>query len=380
MSKAFFNLVSLAVVAGHASLIAPPTRNAIDSDLPAWSNGKHPNTGWIEPYSCACTNGTEASCNSGQSCFWFSQGCTGFCEKCDGQGQRYPSWDHCPGTPKPKSFIDGTYLDKKWWSANQNATPGSPEDIWRFHPWRAPGHAPVFDACGMAGGVQQEVFNAGAYNTTAHAKQGDLGSQVLKPRPSGTTWHRGATAKARWQMTARHGGGYQYRLCPRSEPLTEACFQKTPLAFANQKTHTALFSNRSVTIPATLVTDGPAAGWMRMPVPDTDQHPCDYKVAPGEHCRAASGSLCPGCGAPWYAADDACPTPCDIFPGLPHYTSADLTHFPNPLPDVSFHEYAIEDELAVPTHLPAGEYVLGWRWDAEMTSQVWSSCADITIV
>jgi len=23
--------------------------------------------------------------------------------------------------------------------------------------------------------------------------------------------------------------------------------------------------------------------------------------------------------------------------------------------------------------------VLGWRWDAELTAQVWSACADITI-
>ena len=45
-----------------------------------------------------------------------------------------------------------------------------------------------------------------------------------------------------------------------------------------------------------------------------------------------------------------------------------------------FHEYSIEDLLKVPTDLPAGEYVLGWRWDCEMTSQIWSSCADITIV
>lgn len=27
------------------------------------------------------------------------------------------------------------------------------------------------------------------------------------------------------------GGGYQYRLCPVSEPLTEECFQKYPLDF-----------------------------------------------------------------------------------------------------------------------------------------------------
>ena len=45
-----------------------------------------------------------------------------------------------------------------------------------------------------------------------------------------------------------------------------------------------------------------------------------------------------------------------------------------------FHSYAIEDELVVPADLAPGEYVLGWRWDCEMTSQVWSSCADITIV
>ena len=196
---------TLSFVAGHASMIMPPTRNAIDSTLPGWSDGKHPETGWIEPYDCACTNGTEAACNSGQSCFWFSQGCTVGCKTCDGQGQRYPSWDHCPGTPSPAK--DPFYLDKKYWTANQDATPGSFADIWRFHPWRAPGHAPVWDACGMAGGTTHEVFNAGAYNATAFAKQGDLGSVVLKPRPSGTVWKRGSTVKARWQMTAQHGGG-----------------------------------------------------------------------------------------------------------------------------------------------------------------------------
>ena len=71
-------------VHGHASLMMPPSRNAIDSELPAWSHGKHPPTDWIQPYACTCTNGTEAECNSGQSCFWFSQGCTIGCPFCDG--------------------------------------------------------------------------------------------------------------------------------------------------------------------------------------------------------------------------------------------------------------------------------------------------------
>ena len=60
--------------------------------------------------------------------------------------------------------------------------------------------------------------------------------------------------------------------------------------------------------------------------------------------------------------------------------SADTRVFPHPLPGINFHQYAIEDRVHVPADVAPGEYVLGWRWDAEMTSQVWSSCADITIV
>ena len=37
------------------------------------------------------------------------------------------------------------------------------------------------------------------------------------------------------------------------------------------------------------------------------------------------------------------------------------------------------DVLEVPA-LPAGEYVLGWRWDCEATAQVWSNCADVELV
>ena len=74
MMRAACLLAFVARAAGHASMIMPPTRNSIDSELPAWSGGKHPMTGWIEPYNCGCTNGTS-ECNSGQSCFWFSQGC-----------------------------------------------------------------------------------------------------------------------------------------------------------------------------------------------------------------------------------------------------------------------------------------------------------------
>jgi hypothetical protein len=41
-------------------------------------------------------------------------------------------------------------------------------------------------------------------------------------------------------------------------------------------------------------------------------------------------------------------------------------------------DWIIVDTVAVPTI--AGDYVLRWRWDTEQNPQVWTNCADITIV
>jgi len=41
---------------------------------------------------------------------------------------------------------------------------------------------------------------------------------------------------------------------------------------------------------------------------------------------------------------------------------------------------SIVDVLTLPDNLAPGPYVLGFRYDSEMTAQVWQSCADITIV
>ena len=292
-------------VRGHASVIMPPSRNAIDSEPGTpWSGGKSPAVGWLMPYSGKCTNGTSP-CNSGQSAFWFSQGCTIGCKVCTGNGSRIPNADHCPELPKPPANLT---LEPMYRTTNQHTAPGSKEDFWRFNPWRAPGQAPVYDPCGMAGGSTTHRFNAGEYNTTIYAKQGDLGSRVLKPRPSGTTWARGSVVRTRFQISANHGGGYQYRLCKASEPLTEACFQARPLAFANEK-HTIRYadSSKDVEINATVVKSGGGKGWMKWPFPNYAGQQCDRVVPPGTHCHEG----CPGCGAPTYGADKACPCNCD---------------------------------------------------------------------
>jgi hypothetical protein len=155
-------------VESHGSMVMPAPRNAIDSQLPAWSGGKHPMTGSIQPYNCRCANGTD-ECNSGQACFWFSQGCSIGCQSCDGNGTRIPGWDHCPELPKPKE-----QLLSKYRTANQGAAEGTVADVFRFNPWRAPGKAPVSDPCGVAGGrVGQtaDAFNAAEFNDTVFARQ-----------------------------------------------------------------------------------------------------------------------------------------------------------------------------------------------------------------
>ena len=220
-------------------------------------------------------------------------------------GTRIPNWDHCPG-----ESINATLNDPKYRTANRNATAGSPEDIWKFQPWRAPGQskspvatenllkdtaqlgcllrtlssdgrssddviafegqAPVEDPCGMAGGIRKQNSggtgnggNGGTYNTTKFAKQGDLGSKVLKPRPTGTVWTRGAAELTAWYITFNHGGGYRFRLCPADgRELTEACFAATPLDFVGS-THTIRYhDNTTKVIRNNVVKEGGGVGWM----------------------------------------------------------------------------------------------------------------------
>ena len=85
------------------------------------------------------------------------------------------------------------------------------------------------------------------------SRHGDRGSE-LPALPTATVWRAGQEAEVTWQITANHGGGYQvtrvythvtrhtclhtrvqYRLCPADQPLTEACFSKTPLQFNTGK-------------------------------------------------------------------------------------------------------------------------------------------------
>jgi hypothetical protein len=110
----------------------------------------------------ACEQGIRTA-GGGQSCWWWSQGCSIGCKECatsligpNGSAGGNPphsdkigfrkrfcnaSWNSA-GAPVP--MINST-LPRAAWTMNVDAVAGEDEDSYRYNPWRAPGHAPVVD-------------------------------------------------------------------------------------------------------------------------------------------------------------------------------------------------------------------------------------------
>jgi len=87
----------------------------------------------------------------------------------------------------------------------------------------------------MAGGARTNMsYRAGGFGPETGYPQGFPGSKLpLIPREQRTTWESGGRTNVEWIAVANHAGGYSYALCPASAELTEECFEKTPLLFAN---------------------------------------------------------------------------------------------------------------------------------------------------
>lgn len=261
---------------------------------------------------------------------------------------------------------------------NRKAVEGSVNDSYRRNPWRAPGHAPVNDACGMAGGTIRAHGGPGetVFSDTKFAKMGQLGSKVLKPTPHGTVWMAGSAVEVSWGIRFNHGGGYQYRLCPAGEELTEECFMRTPLEFVRDKQMLQWKNGTRLAIGGTFVDEGTlpvGSTWAMNPIPriDYDSH-SSGQPASFTGCSYVHGEVSgPGCrqfdppcdwDEGWYSQPGA-PGSVDVEGAC----SGDWTGG------------VIVDQVIIPKNLKPGDYVLGWRWDCEESSQVWSSCADVTI-
>lgn len=265
-----------------------------------------------------------------------------------------------------------------------NATEGSEEDRYRFNPWRAPGWAPVVDACGQAAGEfpDQKLGGDSVFYNTNLSKKGDFGSKLPKG-PSMANWTAGSAVNVSWGVRYNHGGGYSYRLCPANEPLTEECFQKTQLDF-DVNAQTLVWNNGSLTWPmknkGIFVNEGtypPGSMWARNPLPRIQ----DSRIG------LANPTSCPAAGPRGPEGSAGCtpfPPPCPWDGGILPCTDGDklLGRCDGNGQGVCSSDWTvglIQDTVIIPKDLAPGDYVLGWRWDCEETAQIWENCADVTI-
>ena len=63
---------------GHAAMVFPPPRNAVDRDLPPWNQPMPNDKNWDHHVDTPiCPHGGDdgnLTLDNGQSCFWFSHG------------------------------------------------------------------------------------------------------------------------------------------------------------------------------------------------------------------------------------------------------------------------------------------------------------------
>eukprot|EP01065_Artemidia_motanka_P016772 TRINITY_DN2036_c0_g1_i8.p1 TRINITY_DN2036_c0_g1~~TRINITY_DN2036_c0_g1_i8.p1 ORF type:complete len:465 (+),score=165.13 TRINITY_DN2036_c0_g1_i8:65-1396(+) len=322
--------------AGHGVMYEPPVRNS----------------GGISLLAPGC---------SGGSCLWFNQGCSIGCPNATGKGSVVGPAD-CANPAEPTI----AYSDRKMRTYNVDML--SPEGDWtKTHPWRKPGSAPVENACGLAGGWYTPGSKGNGGEAPPGVAQGAKGTELPRLLKQ-TVWVAGSEVDVAWGIYANHGGGYQYRLCPAGSKLDEECFRKTPLEFVGEeswiqfgngfdvKNRTAIPANR---VSAGTVPEG--STWTKNPIPA-----CLIPVAGGAF------------NMPCVASQFKPPLGLKGFGGGACGSSLPFTKCsPERFAEQSF-QWGIVDRVRVPK-VPAGEYVLGFRWDSEQTPQVWTSCADVTI-
>ena len=385
---------------GHGALVIPPARNNYGNVDPAEmfrGGGREPRGEADAAPGVFTPGGGGGGCCAGGSCLWFSEGCFNGCANCTrlmprgGNQINSPPADCTPTEPTlPEEF--------RTYNAHNQSANG---DWTRYHPWRSPGKAPTSDPCGVAGAYLHPAGAAGDKPAGAHS-QGDPGSKLPPLSGVKTEWTRDGVAEVGFMLGANHGGGYHYSLCPLEEELTEACFAATPLRFASSNstvryvtgrlpdqqirardvdvgTHPAGSTWRVNPIPACNCDNGGQTPLTSVPKGNGGVTGCVYDPTgskKGTFSGAYENTGTGPDGGGWPGAENCStglqfPMPFDWGYGQQIWNRAANA---GPAAD----DWAIVDTLRVPSR--TGRYVLRWRWDTEQNPQIWTHCADVTIV
>merc|ERR1712227_1062243 len=208
------------------------------------------------------------------------------------------------------------------------------------NPWAAPGQAPSLGGgCGIFGGNpwgcpagkddrppgsvcgQNKPIGRGKRGTSSFGTDARL---FDFPQMMTTEWEIGSEQEVVWTTRGSHKGGYTYRLCKMPKKgrtgITEKCFTKNVLEFA---------TNFTMIKSLAALEDG----WERF-----EQNDLREGTYPKGSVWRPVGKIVAGDGA------------------------------------------LRKDVVIVPSTLPPGDYVLGWRWDCAGGNQVWVSCSSVRLV
>jgi hypothetical protein len=355
---------------GHASMTNPPPRTGMGMEYAGVCPGM-----WVPTPIGPAPRPSRGKSPVNGSCDWYNQGCQPGCSECNPKcGHVAAAFGLCCPKGKGKR-MEPTVTDPKLRTFQDF---GGVLDVgMKYNPWRSPGFAPVDDPCGIITGDQPGEHVDGA------PKPGTRGSDM--PPTKGPTWAAGSQQEVSWSLYANHGGGYSYRLCPKSSKLTEECFQKHHLQFVGDKSWIQYAgqdeSNRTA-IDATRVSEGtnpPGSQWTKNPIPACSGYvggsstpfnipflsnckkpqfepPLQDVIAPHPHLKPAPGLYGFGMGA--------------VGP----VESAEMFKYWQDI-----FSFNLIDKVQIPADLTPGDYVLSFRWDCEQTPQIWNNCADVTI-
>ena len=200
--------------------------------------------------------------------------------------------------------------------------------------------------------------------------------------------YAGSDVEVAWTVKAFHGGGYAYRLCPAGSTLDEECFSKHYLDFVGQSSFRwGGVDGEQLFFDGVRVTEGthpPNSMWSKVMIPGG---PWGYSIH--------GASFMPVC-----KESEACTSAIDKK--APFMTCKCAGEGVGDIPTLE-----VVDKVKIPKDLPAGDWVLSWRWvsllpsfvrclvaprrrsntfdrlpaaqDCEESTQVWNSCADVTI-
>jgi len=264
-------------------------------------------------------------------------------------------------------------------------------------PWKQPGHFNYELARDLISGYPQTLHPCGCNAGDIENCAGVIDATGFGETTLGTTvtppiWAKGSHQETAWNAWVNHAGGHIYMMCKKTDfdscrdtklPANPAlatqaekdsylecvwnCFESHTLEWAS--THDNAWAQKlqfqddkcayvTMTPETKVGKDGHL--WRYTPIPDSLQvtnggeGKCTWDSAVSfSNVKAREEFIAS------FGDEDVCDY------GIDHHAPSDWHVF---------------DKVVVPADLDDGEYLLSWRWDAYMADQMWTGCADVTVV